>query len=498
MTTLTSLARAHAVEDGLAQPITTVRHLHVSSRPLVCVPLTMAGEVNAPLAMMLGRDRDNPRLLMVPQPRNRTLRFEFANQLALTLHGYLGGFAIPVTVPGTKGREATTRFADAPQVWVPNRAGIEFFRLLGRSTRFRSTTGPYAVDLAVPRLGLWLTFLTERAEHPGSSMLVAATQALTQHWATGQSSLEDGNLAAVLGWIAPPERMDGAQAALAAEDPLTCPPAGPSTDTTFDREVLEPAMRAYDQASDETQRRRAFTRLERAVRGQLDPTWQLMWQAIDHLRALPEGEHVARRWDHDADAFFRYHTYLAQGGRPQPKRDSAVAAAMRLNQLEREQAEYDAQRAFDDPLVMAEYRLTGDAFAGTVTAAEPDRRVGSGRSAKLRPLITVLTHDPLRLLPSDGPVTDHQRPKQTAAIEDIVETPDGVEITLELAGGMGRSLTPPPGTMPVVGDQVCYSALTDRYQPPGTFPARDDTPWTHGGPPLEPVPTSDDAQEEWS
>jgi len=350
----------------------------------------------------------------------------------------------------------------------------------------------------VPRLGQWLTFLAERAEYPGSSMMVAATEALALHWATGQSSVEDGNLAAILGWIAPPPGLDGARAALAAEDPLTCPLAGPSTDTTFDREVLEPAMRAYDQAADESQRRRAVTRLERALRGQLDPTWQLMWQAIDQLHALLAGEHVAHRWSQDADAFFQYHTYLTEGGRPQPKRDSAVAAAVRLDQLERLQAEYDAQRAFDDPLVMAEYRLTGDAFAGIVTAADPGRHVGSGRNTKLRPLITVLTQDPTRLAPGDGPVTDRQRPNQTAAIAEVVETLYGVEITLELANGMGRGRVAPAGTMPAVGDRVCYSALTDRHQPRGTFPAREDTPWTHGGPPIEPVPNTEDAQEEWS
>lgn len=30
------------------------------------------------------------------------------------------------------------------------------------------------------------------------------------------------------------------------------------------------------------------------------------------------------------------------------------------------------------------------------------------------------------------------------------------------------------------------------------FPEREETPWTHGGPPEEYVPTDQDAQEEWS
>lgn len=80
----------------------------------------------------------------------------------------------------------------------------------------------------------------------------------------------------------------------------------------------------------------------------------------------------------------------------------------------------------------------------------------------------------------------------------MTEAADGLEITLELAGGMGRGRTAPAGTMPAVGEQVCFTVLTDDYQPRGTFPARENTPWTHGGPPAPPVPTGDDAKEEWS
>jgi hypothetical protein len=55
MTTLTSLARAQAVEAGRAQPICSVRHVHVTGRPLVLIPLTLAGEACA-LAAMVGDD----------------------------------------------------------------------------------------------------------------------------------------------------------------------------------------------------------------------------------------------------------------------------------------------------------------------------------------------------------------------------------------------------------------------------------------------------------
>ncbi len=48
---------------------------------------------------------------------------------------------------------------------------------------------------------------------------------------------------------------------------------------------------------------------------------------------------------------------------------------------------------------MAEYRLSGEAFAGRVTAAEPDRLDTIGKRRKLRPLVTVSTTDSLRVEP---------------------------------------------------------------------------------------------------
>ncbi|WP_433082453.1 hypothetical protein ACQP1P_01800 [Dactylosporangium sp. CA-052675] len=486
MSSLTALARALAVRAQAAQPIATVRHVHVSERPLVLIPLTMAGEANAPLAAMVGSAADQPRLLFVPQPRNRDQRFRFAAELGDILMSYVDSFARHQE--DVKGRR---RFADAPQLLVPNPGGIEFVRLFGRSTRLRRTWGEYAVKPVVPTLGKWLTFFAERAEHPGSSLMLAMTSALSMHWATGQSAVEDANLAALLAWFGD----DPFEAALAAEDPERWPPAGPATDPTFDAATLAPAIERYGKTdADSIARRMTFERLAAALRTQLEPTWQLMWQGIDLLRALQPGASVVERWADDRDAYSNYVTYLdTGGGLPQARRDSAVAAARRLNRLERAQALFDAQRALDDPLVMAEFRLTGEAFAGEVVAAEPNRLDASGARRKLRPHVTVRTSDPLRL----GIGTDVQSPSRRSQTGRIVAI-DGPDVVLELTGGMGRALTPAPGSVPEVGEHITYSTVSTSFQPGGNFPSAEDTPWTHGGPPPPPEPTEEDAVEAWS
>ncbi|MFD0890582.1 hypothetical protein ACFQ08_39070, partial [Streptosporangium algeriense] len=204
MSALTALARLRAIRDGSAQPITTVRHCHLAPQPLVFIPLSLSGEAAAPLAAMVGTDPGHPRLLVVPQPRNRDLRFAFAAELAEVVLPYVEGFCKVTETVERRGGEPYERCLDAPQILVPNRQGVAFLGLLGRSTRFRRIDGPYPVHPSVPLLGRWLTYFADRSQQPGSCLLMSATEALGAHWASGQSGLEDANLGALLSWIDPP------------------------------------------------------------------------------------------------------------------------------------------------------------------------------------------------------------------------------------------------------------------------------------------------------
>jgi hypothetical protein len=164
--------------------------------------------------------------------------------------------------------------------------------------------------------------------------------------------------------------------------------------------------------------------------------------------------------------------------------------------------------------VMAEYRLTGDAFAGIVVRADLTRLDTDGKKAKLRPWLIVATTDAVIVEPGT-PLACPGYPGQAAKVihvttandddddnnanDDTINAGAGVTlVTLELSGGMGRALAAPPGTTPALGDEVTYTTLRDDFQPAPQFPSREETPWTHGGPPLEYVPTDDDAQEPWS
>ncbi|MCT2592152.1 hypothetical protein LHJ74_19965 [Streptomyces sp. N2-109] len=516
MSLLRTVATLRAAALGRAERLTTVRHQQLADPPFVFIPLALAGEACAPLAAMAGTDAGHPVLLTVEQPRDRTRRFRFAEQLADLLLPYVDECrGDSETYEAGRPKESRERFTRAPQILVPNQGGIAFTRLLGRSTRLRRTDGPYAVAPSVPTLGKWLTWAADQADFPGSSTLLSMTRMLGDHWATGQSSTEDAHLAALLAWIDPPPGMTGAQAARLAEDPARHPPAGPATDPLFDRTLSE-LVTAYGTAAGDRARAATGRAIEAELRTQLAPTWDLMWRGIELLRALPPGGHVEERWALDRALFTGYASHLDESGLPQPRRDHAAGAARRLARLEDAVARYESQRAFDDPLVMAEYELSGEAFTGTVTAREPDRVIesggGGGRGGKaglFRPLVTLRTEQRPPIGEGET-VLSPDRPGQKAEILTIRDlggsdssdsdggAGNGFEADIQLSGGFGGKRKPPapPGSIPEIGEQLCYTTL-GQYVASAQLPDDADTPWTHGGPPQPYEPTHEDAEETW-
>ncbi|MFE7773065.1 hypothetical protein ACFU5O_04025 [Streptomyces sp. NPDC057445] len=512
MSLISTLARLEAVESGRAQPLATVRHRHLSDRPLVFVPLTTAGEAGAPLGALVGTDRDAPRLLTVAQPRDRDLRAAFLAELAECVLPHLDGYADDVeaaerneTDPetGKRVKVEVELCADAPQLIVPNRPGMEFVRLLGRSMRFRRTAEqdpdtPYPAPPRVPLLGRWLTHYGERARVPGSSLLQAMTDLLGRHWATGQSHLEHQHLGALLAWIAPPEGETGAQAAQRAESArdaegqLVCPPAGPATDPAFDNRLLAPAMERYDRArqalaaaedggsADEQLAR--LTAAEQEIRnllaGILRPTWEGVWDGLDLLRELPEGARAADRWTRDRWSFTGHRDRVRAGEPPQPRRDDAVGAAQKLAARETAQAQLEAQEALDDPLVLAGRRLAGEAFLTEIT--EVTMAWSESKRPSPRPLLTVLTDDRPHL--GEGVKVYRSLEGKPQSAEFVRYEQDG-SLVLRLLDRMGRSRDPAAGSVPEKGDRIAWTLFEHDQRSGPKLPEPEETPWTHGGPP---------------
>ncbi|GHA94539.1 MULTISPECIES: hypothetical protein [Streptomyces] len=526
MSLITTLARLEAVDSGRAQPLATVRHRHLTDRPLVLVPLTTAGEAGAPLGALVGTDRAAPRLITVAQPRDRDLRFAFLAELAEAVLPHIESYADAgepaernETDPGTgkKVKVEVELCTDAAQLIVPSRAGIDFVRLLGRSMRFRRTVEddpdtPYPAPARVPLLGRWLTHYGERARVPGSSLLLAATDLLNRHWATGQSSLEDQHLGALLAWIDPPEGEPGSAAALRAEagrdraGQLFCPPAGPATDPAFDNRLLAPAIERYDRARTALAtaedglaadaRLGELSGAEREIRsllaGVLRPTWDAVWRGLDLLAELPEGARAEDRWTRDRWSFTGHRDRVRAGEPPQPRRDDAVTAAQKLASRETAQAQLEAQEALDDPLVLAGRRLAGEAFVGVVTDVE--MAYSESKRPSPRPLVTVRTDE----RPHLGERTKVYRsldgkpqtaefvayvPEESEGVLDGGSADEEILLVLRITDRMGRGKEPAPGSVPEPGDRFAWTLFEHDQRGGPKLPDPEDTPWTHGGPP---------------
>ncbi|MEV0009495.1 hypothetical protein [Streptomyces sp. NPDC047973] len=526
MSLITTLARLEAVESGRAQPLATVRHRRLTDRPLVLVPLTTAGEAGAPLGALVGTDRSAPRLLAVAQPRDRDLRSAFLAELAEAVLPHIESYADVVepaerneTDPetGKKVKVEVELCADAAQLIVPSRAGVEFVRLLGRSMRFRRTAEddpdtPYPAPARVPLLGRWLTHYGERARVPGSSLLLAATDLLNRHWATGQSSLEDQHLGALLAWLDPRDGLPGAEAALRAElerdgaGQLLCPPAGPATDPAFDNRLLAPAIERFDRARtalaaaedglDADTRLGELRDAERAIRSLLEavmrPTWDAVWRGLDLLRELPEGARTEDRWTRDRWSFTAHRDRVRAGEPPQPRRDDAVTAAQKLASRETAQAQLDAQEALDDPLVLAGRRLAGEAFVGEVTGVE--MAYSESKRPSPRPLVTVRTGERPHLgertkvyRSLDGKPQTAEFVRYAPGDDEDEAGPTGsegpVRLVLRITDRMGRSKEPAPGSVPEPGELIAWTLFEHDQRSGPKLPDPEDTPWTHGGPP---------------
>ncbi|WNF27213.1 hypothetical protein RI138_10385 [Streptomyces sp. C11-1] len=547
MSLITTLARLEAVDSGRAQPLATVRHRHLTDRPLVLVPLTTAGEAGAPLGALVGTDREAPRLLAVAQPRDRDLRFAFLAELAETVLPHIEAYADVVepaerneTDPATgkKTKVEVELCTDAAQLIVPSRAGIEFVRLLGRSMRFRRTADddpdtPYPAPVRVPLLGRWLTHYGERARVPGSSLLLATTDLLNRHWATGQSSLEDQHLGALLSWIDPPDGSSGAEAALRAElardgaGQLLCPPAGPATDPDFDNRLLAPAIERYDRARSALAsaedglaadaRLGELSGAEREIRSLLArvmlPTWDAVWRGLDLLRELPEGSRAEDRWTRDRWSFTSHRDRVRSGEPPQPRHDDAVTAAQKLASRETAQAQLEAQEALDDPLVLAGRRLAGEAFLAEVAGVE--MAYTESKRPSPRPLVTVRTGECPHLgertkvyrsldgkpqtaefvryaseAPGDGPEVPGgglealgDGPEASGNGSESPADDGGVLLVLRILDRMGRGKEPAPGSVPEPGERIAWTLFEHDQRSGPKLPDPEDTPWTHGGPP---------------
>lgn len=467
-----------AAQTGRAQPRATCRHSHLSDRSLVVVGYHLAGDIGAPLALVWGTDPANPQVVVVPEPRNRALRFAALERFGTDLVRYLDGFAAQSSqTRGARGRPRDQNVCDdAPQLVLANPATADWlFGIVGRFTRNLRTDGDPPAPPVVPTAGKHLSFFEDRL--PGSSLVLTATELLTTHWQTGQLPAEDLNLAALLAWVDPPPGISGPQAAAAAEDRS---PAGPISDPHWDARVLEPLIQDWHRATTDADRERIRRRLTDQAADQLQTAWEGSWRSLELLAALPPAAHLPRRWLKDREAWTAHRDRVADGTARFRRIPTPVQAAQRLRRLEQRTAELAYQMAHDDLLVLAADAAGGEALVAEVVTVEATHRVATttGRSV-LRPRLTL---NPL--IPYNRPVgiVGRLTADPRVAVQVVQNDEDGCRALVT----SGANQTTTANRLPAPGDVLW---LNTREQPRGEPPPQwPDTPWTHTLPAAEEQP----------
>ncbi len=465
-TQLDVLLAERALATGRAQLRATVRHVHLSKRPMFLVAFQPAAEPFSALGVALGQSAKDVIKAVVIEPRNRTLLFRAMLPVAQRFNAWMRSFAGERVPIGRNDDDDRERTVDAPQLIVANSGMVNLLEHWGRRFAYLQTSGAEPADPALVEFGRHLQFLAGHASMPGQAIVVPATALLRRHFRTGQSDLEDENLAALDAWVAPPAGTTGQAASLNVEDIAVGPLLQPDDDNEA-HGLIANFGKERKGSTDEALVRRLEPALHALMAPHLNRAFGLVSRAPKHVAELPEGSSVAGRWVDDCIAYTGHVDWTSSGGFRRA-RDSAQRAARLRLRLEKAQGRLEAEEAADDPLTMAGYELIGKAIHGRIVSVDPSHKDGP---RKIRPLIVLETEHP-SLIPSAKALWWSERPGQLRA--EVVSTAShgkGSRVTLKVTAGMR-------GDLPVKSKTAWFCQLSASSGGP-SLPIPKEVPWTH-------------------
>jgi hypothetical protein len=487
MSLLQILLAAEAASIQKAVRRTAYRHRAVRDEPLVVAVYNLAGEAAAPLAFYYGTDSTSGKLVVAPEPRNREVRFAGINEFCADLVEYINPFLeTREQLVGRAGRQFPLEVAlDAPQIVVPNRATREYLGArLGRSLRYLGLGKTHPVPEATQWAGAHLSWLAEYVALPGQSIFLAATELLSRHFATGQSALEDENLATLIAWIENPAgsgltEIQSLEAARVAFGPVP----NPELDTR-----LESHVRAFGRAVREGDKRaqgKHRRAVEDLVRDPLAAAYRATHHALDVMRRIPDASAVDSRWATDVREWGAHARRCSRAIPRFARRHDALRAARMLELWSRAAQDLEIEEAFDDPLVMAEFDAGGRCISGTVSDVDDEHREikPGNRRTSLVPLVAVSTSVAPQLLEGDKVCWTADR-KVSGEIRQIRETRSGWIVVIAILSGHKQA-----SRLPGERDAAVFVALTTFGGPSPNGP--DEVPWTHRAALSEPIAGDD-------
>lgn len=469
MSAVDLILAAEAARAARAVRRTAYRHQHVSDKPLVVVAYNMSGEAAAPMGIMYGTEPDAgaAKLAVAAEPRNRDSRFGAINAFASDLVDFLAPYLALTTVP-TKSGSFRQVASNAPQIVVPNRGTRAYLGArLGRSLRYLGLGNTHDVPEPTQWTGSHLSWFAEHANLPGQSVFLAMTETLSQHYVTGQSALEDENLATLLAWI------DGVPGDLLPALVLLEEHAyGPVPNPPWEAR-LEPFVKAYTdglRANDAEMSRLAFEHVEREVGNALADAYSATHRALAILRTIDPAPSVSERWATDVREWSDHARRSTRGIPRFARRHDALRAARTLQRWSSAAEALETQQAFDDPMIMARLDAEGRCVTGVVVSIDTDHREikPGGKNRTRVPLVELSLSAPTRLLA--GEVV---RLTVDSDVKGVLRAIDGSSATVAVVGGIKAF----DASGVAIGEESVFVGL-DPWGGPDPW-APDEVPWTH-------------------
>ncbi len=223
---------------------------------IVCF-VRMGGE-SAPWGIAFGPPGKAPKVLTVPEPRNRDMVADMAAEFAPVLLAQLQH-------PANGGRHAESADDLRPtQIWVPNPSHLEMFHNLAYAYTF-TKFGPARRAEVLNRLGRAAGWLFREAQRPGQTVVAVATEALKQAFTFPTEDIRQGHLGYLLAWLETPGKRERRMARAHEDERLSMSTTlNPEEETTLLEQPVEDFNRARRGGDAKAQKR-----LEAVIDGRL-------------------------------------------------------------------------------------------------------------------------------------------------------------------------------------------------------------------------------------
>lgn len=395
-----AVRRLQAWHAGKPLPAYSTRHFAIAANgDLLIVAFVRMGGESAPWGIVWGHPAETPRVLTVPEARNRDAVASMVAEFAPVLLDHY----VSALTHEWEGATERDKSLSLRQLWMPNGSHVDMLHFLAYSYTF-TKFGDSARYTLLNALGRLVGWLFREHDRPGQMAVMAATDALRATYVFPAEDVRQAHLGYLLAWLETAgkreKRLSAAQ--VAEEHSISV-----SLDPALERDALNPLIEQWnDKTLSSKQQNAAKAAIDAILERELRARFELVQRTITHLRKHGPRENAGVARLANATMEEHWYQYLrmevryndSQDGTaftPSPETDRSPAAAASRYLVQQASDEFHlAALIHDDEELQRVALMSGDGIRGTCVAVE---NVGGGRAIQAVWTIEVPEVAPLRI-----------------------------------------------------------------------------------------------------